>query len=525
MHQLHRLLSLLLAITLVFGSATIVGAQDSPTPTPTPAAEEEADNDNDEEINIVDAAMAAPNLQTLVTALEDAGLVDTLSDDGPFTVFAPTDDAFLALPEGALDSLLADPEGALTDVLLYHVVSGEVLSGDLSDGMTVETLSGATLTISVGDDGVMINNANVILTDLMTSNGIVHVIDAVLLPTGEDARAEAEEVAAQAEQTVEQLLQEFTPSIEVRDQVFSVRDGLRVVVPELFVTENGWVVIHRDDAGSPGAVIGYTFVEAGPHYDVVVDLTEDLDGDTVLWAMLHIDAGEAGVYEFPGADAPVQLDGETVMAQFTALEPGIIVSNQTVTDNTVNIEGVVTAADTWLVIHRSEDGAPGEVLGYAPAAPGVTPNVSVELTGELSDGETLWAMLHYDLGVRGEFEFPGEDVPIRIPRGVVMIWFVVYPEAVEDMTVDATPTPVAEAEDTTPTPTPVVEEATPTPTAAAEMAAPAATPTPMAEVAPDMLPVTGASLTQQSNSVLPWLVVILGGMVAAGIAIFRRRMA
>ncbi|MBX2998285.1 MAG: hypothetical protein KF893_07195 [Caldilineaceae bacterium] len=330
-------------------------------------------------------------------------------------------------------------------------------------------------------------------------------------PTPTPTPAAEEEVAAEAEQTVEELLQEFTPSIEVRDQVFSVRDGILVVVPELFVTEDGWVVIHRDDAGSPGAVIGYTFVEAGPHYDVIVNLTEDLEGDTVLWAMLHIDAGEAGVYEFPGVDAPVQLNGEIVMAQFTALEPAIIVSGQSVADNTVSIEGVVTASDSWLVIHRDEDGAPGEVIGYAPAAPGVTPNVRVELADEISDGETLWAMLHYDLGVRGEFEFPGEDAPIRLPRGVVMESFAISSEVAA---AEVTPTPTAAA------------EATQTPTAAAEMAAPATTPTPTMSdaAAPDMLPVTGASLTQESNSILPWLAVILGIMAVAGIAIFRRRM-
>jgi uncharacterized surface protein with fasciclin (FAS1) repeats len=508
MHHLHRLLSLLLAMTLVFASVMGVAAQTGPTPTPTPAAEEEADA-NDNGISIVDAATTASNLTTLAAALEAAGLIETLSGDGPFTVFAPTDDAFNALPQGALDDLLADPDGALTDVLLYHVVSGEVFSTDLSDGMTVETLGGQTLTITVGEDGVLINNANVIVADVNASNGVIHLIDAVLLPT--DQEEAVEEVAAEAEQTVEELLQEFTPSIEVRDQVFSVRDGTLVVVPELFVTENGWVVIHRDDAGSPGAVIGYTFVEAGPHYDVIVNLTEDLDGDTVLWAMLHIDAGEAEVYEFPGADTPVQLEGETVMGQFTALEPGIIVSNQDVADNTVVIEGVVTAADSWLVIHRDENGAPGEVIGYAPAAPGVTPNVRVELTGELSAGETLWAMLHYDLGVRGEFEFPGEDAPIRLPRGVVMESFVISSEVAAT---EVTPTPTA------------VAEVTPTPTAAAEMAAPAATPTPTVSgaTAPDMLPVTGASLTQESNSVLPWLALILGVMAAGGILIFRRRM-
>jgi hypothetical protein len=153
----------------------------------------------------------------------------------------------------------------------------------------------------------------------------------------------------------------------------------------------------------------------------------------------------------------------------------------------------------------------------------------VELTGDLNEDESLWAMLHYDLGVRGEFEFPGTDEPIRLPRDIVMTQFGISGDDVEDaadVAIDVTSTPAAEEMEATPTPAAEIMEATPTPTAAAEMAAPAVTSTPMAETeAPDMLPVTGASLSQESNSRLPWIAVILGVMVAAGIVIFRRRLA
>jgi uncharacterized surface protein with fasciclin (FAS1) repeats len=118
-----------------------------------------------------------------VTAVQAAGLEETLRGEGPYTVFAPTDDAFAAVPKKTLDALLADPKGALTDVLTYHVVPGKVMSTDLSDGMMVDTVNGAQLKVTVKDDGtVMINDATVTTADIETSNGVIHVIDTVLVP-------------------------------------------------------------------------------------------------------------------------------------------------------------------------------------------------------------------------------------------------------------------------------------------------------------------------------------------------------
>lgn len=119
-------------------------------------------------------------LHTLAYAIEAVGLNKTLNTDGPFTVFAPTDEAFAALPEGTLESLLQDPE-ALTNILLYHVVSGEVLAADVVNLTEATMLNGGTVSISV-DDGVMVNDANVIATDILAKNGVVHVIDKVLIP-------------------------------------------------------------------------------------------------------------------------------------------------------------------------------------------------------------------------------------------------------------------------------------------------------------------------------------------------------
>ncbi len=141
---------------------------------------------------IVDIAVADGRFNTLVAAVTAAGLADTLSSEGPFTVFAPTDDAFAALPEGTVDSLLADPEGALTDILLYHVVSGAVMAETVVTLDAATTVQGEDVAISVVDGNVFLNDTvQVIITDIEASNGIIHVIDAVLLPPSMTAEAEA----------------------------------------------------------------------------------------------------------------------------------------------------------------------------------------------------------------------------------------------------------------------------------------------------------------------------------------------
>ncbi len=130
--------------------------------------------------DIVDVAVGAGTFTTLVAAVEAAGLVDTLKGEGPFTVFAPTDEAFAALPEGTVDALLADIP-ALTAILTYHVVPGKVMSTDLSDGMSAATVNGAEIMVDLAD-GVKINDASVVTADIEATNGVIHVIDAVILP-------------------------------------------------------------------------------------------------------------------------------------------------------------------------------------------------------------------------------------------------------------------------------------------------------------------------------------------------------
>jgi uncharacterized surface protein with fasciclin (FAS1) repeats len=131
---------------------------------------------------VAEIITGSPDHETLTAAVVAAGLVETLEGEGPFTVFAPTDAAFAALPDGTVESLLEDPSGALTDILLYHVVGARALSSDLSDGQEIETVFGDTITVTINNDGVFINGAQVTVADLEAENGVVHVIDAVLIP-------------------------------------------------------------------------------------------------------------------------------------------------------------------------------------------------------------------------------------------------------------------------------------------------------------------------------------------------------
>lgn len=146
--------------------------EDEATPIPTaPAAT----------ADIVDTAVAAGNFTTLAKALEEAGLVQTLKGEGPFTVFAPTDEAFAALPAGTLDSLLANKD-ELTKVLTYHVVAGRVTSDQVATMTEATTVEGSSLMVRVENGQVRINDATVVTADVQATNGVIHVIDRVLIP-------------------------------------------------------------------------------------------------------------------------------------------------------------------------------------------------------------------------------------------------------------------------------------------------------------------------------------------------------
>ena len=131
-------------------------------------------------MDIVDTAVSAGSFSTLVTAVKEAGLVETLKGDGPFTVFAPTDEAFAKIPPEQLQALL-DDKAALTEVLTYHVVPGKVMAADVVQLASAETVQGQSIQVDTSS-GVMVDNARVVMTDIETSNGVIHVIDAVILP-------------------------------------------------------------------------------------------------------------------------------------------------------------------------------------------------------------------------------------------------------------------------------------------------------------------------------------------------------
>lgn len=130
--------------------------------------------------DVIEKAMRTKNLSTLVTAIQAAGLVETLKGQGPFTVFAPTNEAFAKIPKETLDNLLKD-KAKLTAILTYHVISGEVLSKDITDG-NVKTLEGQDLTIKKMGSKVMVNDAQVVNADIKASNGVIHEINTVLMP-------------------------------------------------------------------------------------------------------------------------------------------------------------------------------------------------------------------------------------------------------------------------------------------------------------------------------------------------------
>ena len=143
--------------------------------------EEGSQMDMEEQSSIVDIAVSDPNFSTLVAALQAADLVEVLAGEGPFTVFAPSNEAFAKIPEATLNEILADKD-QLTQILTYHVVSGKVMAEDVVNLTSATTVQGGDVTIEVMGNSVMVDNANVIQTDIEASNGVIHVIDTVLIP-------------------------------------------------------------------------------------------------------------------------------------------------------------------------------------------------------------------------------------------------------------------------------------------------------------------------------------------------------
>jgi LPXTG-motif cell wall-anchored protein len=228
-----------------------------------------------------------------------------------------------------------------------------------------------------------------------------------------------------------------TPSVDVDNQ--SITNGT-VVVAEATAAQDGWMVIHIDQNGNPGPVIGHTAVKKGENYKVAVKLERDVPAGTKLWAMLHIDAGKIGTYEFPGPDAPVVVNNDIVMKDFTtntasgnpAAQPpaateeanagpaSLDVDNQALTNGSVVVAETNATQDGWMVIHVDQNGNPGPVIGHTAVKKGETYKVAVKLEQNVAPGAKLWAMLHIDAGKIGVYEFPGPDAPVVVNNDIVM---------------------------------------------------------------------------------------------------------
>ena len=165
-------------ITLSGIATTSVTAGDKMSPDKKVAAKQ---------LDIIETAVSAGSFKTLTAAVKAAGLEETLKGKGPFTVFAPTDDAFAKLPAGTVDALLKD-KAKLSAILTYHVVSGKVMAADAVKLTAAKTVNGQSFKIAAGKEGVMVDNAKVVKTDIIASNGVIHVIDAVILPKDEGTK-------------------------------------------------------------------------------------------------------------------------------------------------------------------------------------------------------------------------------------------------------------------------------------------------------------------------------------------------
>lgn len=266
------------------------------------------------------------------------------------------------------------------------------------------------------------------LWSLLLVAGVALLVLAACGGSGEES-APAEEPEAESEEEMaeedmdegEEMMMEHTQShVNVEDQDASSGS---VVVGDIFSLEGpGWMVIHADEDGKPGPVVGFAPLVEGQNDDVSVEIDLSL-ATPVLYAMLHTDAGTTGEYEFPGPDAPVQdAEGNVITPPFSVTLPdSVMVSDQPVVDGTVTVDRVVYSSAGWIVIHADNgEGKPGPILGTAPVSAGVNADVSVEIDGS-GVTDTLFAMLHTDAGAQGEFEFPdGEDVPVMDAEGNVI---------------------------------------------------------------------------------------------------------
>ena len=294
----------------VVDSASEAAASRSESSTEENMEEAEEAGEEMEEKSIVDIAVEDGRFTTLVAAVGAAGLAETLSNEGEFTVFAPTDDAFAALPEGTVEALLEDPEGALKDILLYHVLSQAVPAADVVKYEGAETVQGENVAIDVVDGEVVLNDsAKVVITDIAASNGIIHVIDAVILPpsmseaaTGEEAMANDEMVDAKSIAEIAVEDGRFTTLVAALDAaglvdtlagegeftVFAPVDDAFAALPKGTVE-----TLLEDPQGDLTDILLYHVVEGAVPAETVVTLDS---APTLQGSDVHITVSDEGVF-------------------------------------------------------------------------------------------------------------------------------------------------------------------------------------------------------------------------------------
>ncbi len=305
-------LSLFIVLSLLLAAC---GVQSTPAPTqapPTPMiTEEPMEEPAAAAPSIVDIAVEDGRFTTLVTALEAAGLVETLQGDGPFTVFAPTDDAFAALPEGALEGLLADTE-ALSSVLLYHVISGAVKAADVVglDGQEVASLSGENFKIMLDGSNVMINGSKVIIPDIVGSNGVIHVIDAVILPPADEMAVE-EDMAEDKMENMDQTIVDIALSDENFSTLVTALEAAGLV--EALQGEGPFTVFAPTNEAFEALPEGaLEALLADPEVLTDVLLYHVVEGKAMAADVVVLDGQK--VETLLGQYIDIMIDGETVMA-------------------------------------------------------------------------------------------------------------------------------------------------------------------------------------------------------------------
>jgi len=333
------------------------------------------------QITVVDVIVNSTEHDTLEAAVIAAELADDLSGPGPFTVFAPTDAAFAALPSGTIETLLADPTGTLAEILLYHVVSGQALSTDLSDGQTITTLLGEDITVTIGMNGVMINNATVVVADITATNGVVHVIDAVLLPP-----------APQPTTTVVDVI--------VNSDVHNTLEAA-VVAAGLVETLSGtgpFTVFAPTDAA-------FAALPAG----TVETLLADPTGTLTQILLYHVVGAQALSTDLTNGQTVATLQGQTVTVTINA--DGVFINNAQVTvADIVTDNGVIHVIDAVLLPQQPSFVSNGETIGSVD----VYPNPANDILNVSTNNQGVIEIYSYEGKLISTTSYSGPNTVVNV---------------------------------------------------------------------------------------------------------------